>query len=351
MNFSQWLVEHEGTGAKTALYPMGYGGIGLYPPSYMMNQGADALYYMSVDERFLELLDGTPFDIRHIPGKPSHKDTTPGEGPPWSIKKIKETALNEMPINKFELMGNWGPKDRKYGYNKQDIGILTSPKGVQKIHKKWSNSTNDFDLYFLRSAKAYKFIEEGERSAAWVKENLGVDIQPNPNSVTVIFTNNKGTEKIEMTGWMIAHRLGHAIRRTQKWEELITNELYKDLKPIVDNVYGLQHGELPVMKAIAHSIGTMRTAREQNLFSFYEFAYELLAQWITTGKITFNDLPQCLKLDKRQAWGRPNPTMVCSRVPRDELLEYSETLKNQAEKFEYYFDWAIGALNGKMFVM
>ena len=131
--------------------------------------------------------------------------------------------LTEMPITQFQLKGSWDPEaKRKYGYSPQDIGILTNQKAVQKIHKSWSNSKNDFEFYFLRSFKASKHIEVGQVTPEWVKENLEVEIEPNPENITVIFTQNTGTEKIHMTAWALAHRLGHAIRKVKEFEIYFT---------------------------------------------------------------------------------------------------------------------------------
>lgn len=88
MQFREWLVEHEGTSGKTGLYPLGYGGIGLYPPQTYLTRSADAIYYLSIDDRIYKGNEGKPFSITHIPGKPSHKSATPGEKEPWDITKL-----------------------------------------------------------------------------------------------------------------------------------------------------------------------------------------------------------------------------------------------------------------------
>lgn len=355
MKFSQWLVEHESTTAKTGLYPLGYGGIGLYPASYMMTQGPDAFYYMSVDERFLELLDGVPHDITHIPGEPSHYDTTPGEGPPWDITKIKEVHLHEMPISKFELQGKWDQKSPKYGYNKQDIGILTNQRAVDKIHRKWSNTKQNFDFYFLRSREGAKHIEVGEVTPEWVRENLAVNIQPNPDAITIIFTNNRGTEKIPMTAWAIAHRMGHAVRRLDHWQRYVSDQITRDFKEILEYVYGYERtygrNDEPQLRALAYAVGSMRSARTRSLLNFYEFPYELLAQYITTGKIRFNPLPKFLILKNKMAWGRPAPETRSAKVHSDDLAEWSEILQGHAKTYEYYLDEVFNGLDGRIFVM
>jgi hypothetical protein len=122
LDFKTWLKENdtllEGSnpGAKTGLYPLGYGGVGLYPPQWYPTRSADAIFYASIDERLFKNSDGGKFDITHIPGKvnsslnsgdkgvwsishiagkPSHpvgKDMAAknGDGEPWSITHLKE---------------------------------------------------------------------------------------------------------------------------------------------------------------------------------------------------------------------------------------------------------------------
>jgi hypothetical protein len=274
--------------------------------------------------------------------------------------------LMEMPTTQFKLLGQWDPNSKKYGYSQKDIGILTSPKAINKIHKSWSNSKNDFEFYFLRSFKASKHIEVGEVSSQWVKDNLEIDVKPNPEAITIIFTQNTGTEKIMFTAWAIAHRLGHAIRKVKEFEIYFYKELEKDFIQILKSVY--QRGKLEGMRgsygysdprfnqekdlrSLAYAVGTMKSARERNLVSFYEFPYELMAQYIITGKIKFNPLPKSLVLQSRMAWGRPNNVTADSKIKEEELVEWNDLLDGYAQKYEYYLDTVFDGLVGKIFVM
>ena len=261
--------------------------------------------------------------------------------------------LTEMPIAQFQLKGKWGPDAKsKYGYSPKDTGILENPKAVQKIHKSWSNSKNDFEFYFLRSFKASKHVEVGEVTPEWVKDNLETDILPNAEAITIIFTNNTGTEKIPMTAWAIAHRLGHAIRRNKEFEMYFLKEIEKDFIQILGSVYQRKGGEFKQdLRAVAHAVGTMKSARERKLVNFYEFPYELMAQYIITGKIRFNPLPKLLVLQTRMAWGRPNNTTTTAKVSDEELQEWNDMLDGHSQKYEYYLDTIFDGLVGKMFVM
>ena len=267
--------------------------------------------------------------------------------------------LKEMSVKKFDLVGQWGPEAKKaYGYNKQDVGILENPKGQQKIIKKWSNSKEDFNLIFVRSSQANKHREVGEVNADWVKNNLGIDVQPDPDAITIIFTQNTGAEKIPMTAWTIAHRLGHAIRRDNVFEKYFFDELVRDFRELLRDVYKISDSrssyEYPDQKsllALAREVGTMKSAREGNLRNFFEFIYELVAQYITTGKIVFKDLPKSLILQKRFAWGNPIHTTAHHNLSDDDLLEFNYQLQNLADKYEHYLDSVFIGLVGKIFVM
>lgn len=263
----------------------------------------------------------------------------------------------EMPITQFQLKGQWGADaKRKYGYNYQDTGILENPKAVQKIHKSWSNSKNDFEFYFLRSFKASKHVEVGQVSSEWVKENLEVDISPNPDAITIIFTQNTGTEKIPMTAWAIAHRLGHSIRKVKEFEIYFLKELERDFREILRNVYQRSsnqeyRADEKDLRSLAFALGTMKSARDRKLVNFYEFPYELMAQYIITGKIKFSHLPRSLILQKRMAWGNPNHITTSAKVSEEELQEWNDMLDGHSQKYEYHLDTIFDGLVGKIFVM
>ena len=98
MEFKKWLELQEGSagrpGGKSGLYPLGYGGIGLYPVASFIPRAADAIFYMTNDPRMKYFgNDGPPHNIRHIPGQASTAKngvtTLPaGDGSPWPINHL-----------------------------------------------------------------------------------------------------------------------------------------------------------------------------------------------------------------------------------------------------------------------
>jgi len=110
LNFKEWLLS-EGTnsGGKTGLYPLGYDGIGMYPPQWYLTRSAHDIFYQSQHDRIyncktkqmlakaLNSGEGGIWDISHIPGNskkfPDDKKhgyaANNGEGGLWSVKHLK----------------------------------------------------------------------------------------------------------------------------------------------------------------------------------------------------------------------------------------------------------------------
>lgn len=89
LGFSDYVMLREDFRSKTPLYPLGYGGIGLYPTQYFIPYSADAVLYITQDERLYTNGDGPPHDIRHLPGHKQYGDKcNNGEGEPFAIKDV-----------------------------------------------------------------------------------------------------------------------------------------------------------------------------------------------------------------------------------------------------------------------
>lgn len=111
ISFKNWLLMSEGkTSGKTLLYPLGYGGIGLYPLQTYLPGSADAILYVSIDKRLYDNGDGPPFDISHLPGHKQWKNPNNGTGEPFSIKHVP----GKEPHNNFNDVGERKPFSIKH---------------------------------------------------------------------------------------------------------------------------------------------------------------------------------------------------------------------------------------------
>ena len=144
MNFKNWLksqekIVYEGaarTATKTILYPLGYGGLGLYPPSWYIPYSADAILYITKDERLFKNGDGPPNDIRHLPGHKKYKNPNSHDNPPFDLRNLPGD-LGWKKYNKagdkspFDISKLTGSKDYKF-YDKANDGSPFSIKHLPK---------------------------------------------------------------------------------------------------------------------------------------------------------------------------------------------------------------------------
>lgn len=286
--------------------------------------------------------------------------------------RFENWLYNEMPITSLQLQGKWGEKDRPYKYDQQSIGILTNPKGISKIERLWSNTKQNFKLIFLRGPNVWKFLQTGEVSPETVKKSLGIDVQPDPDAITVIFTNNTATERTPLTAWTIAHRLGHALTRqegggTTAYNKHFYDRVINDLQKVLVEVYGVRQStpsygsyggygnysrhreeeerrqlvrERSAFRQLLQSIGTMRSAREKALFRADEFVFEITAQYMMTGTVKFNPLPPALQTFGRTFFAR-----------RDKVEDWNNHLQNLADEYAYTLDSLLSSSEGKILVM
>lgn len=111
MNFKEWLIsERSNTSGKTGLYPLGYGGIGLFPPQWYLTRSADAIFYLSIDDRIYKGDDGGKFNIKHLPGEPPQK-LNHGEDGIWKINHIKGKPSHPTQKDYSAKYGEKGPWD------------------------------------------------------------------------------------------------------------------------------------------------------------------------------------------------------------------------------------------------
>lgn len=280
------------------------------------------------------------------------------------MKFKKWFDLYEMPIRRLDILPNpeaWkkGAK-RKYGWSDQDAGILSSESGVRKFKNLWANTEHNYDFYLIRTSEGNKHREVGLVDSEWIKENLGESIEPSKDAITIVFTNNTGAEKVPFTAWSAAHRMGHAFMRTKghfggvpEFQNFV-KELKTDQENLLKFVYGYEGkynddaGKEKRLRSLSHDMGTMRSARQRNLRNYFEFAYELLAQYLlTTNKIQFNEPARMLIT--YYTWGTPQG--IYSRLKGKDAIEIEYMVKNMADYYNELIKNTLDSVVGKIFVM
>lgn len=281
-------------------------------------------------------------------------------------------AIAEAPIDTFQTIGDF---DKSSSFrDKRDRDIIKHPVTLTKVRDFFKNTTHDFDFYFVNLPSRRKFAEKGVVSQDFLFEpmpkGMGITREQlrngsiNDNNITVFFVGNSAGEKIPMTAWTMAHRLGHAIRREYGFVQLV-NWLESSFEDVLRH-YNLDKSKtsggydyrnydrggptrLPditrlVKSSLFNQIGTMRSAREGKISRYFEFYYELFAQYLKDGKITLNRLKPHIR-KKYGAYGREEMAYTKNIEEVNELIHQIE------RDFSYHAEDALGEIVGKTFIM
>jgi hypothetical protein len=277
-----------------------------------------------------------------------------------SFKDFFNRILNEDALDNLEIRGDW-ENGKPYGYDKPSIKMMANPLTAERIKKKWAKLDYPVNAYIIKGPKIHTYTELGRVPWKFVRDKMKLeDMNYDDDAITCIFTNNKGAEKIPMTPWTLAHRLGHAMAR-----DTMRNErpyMYREVERTVEKLFlrvAEYYGKRPTpytntldepfKKALAQSLGTFKSARDRNLRASFEFVNESIAQFIITGKITLNrDLPKILPV--RFAWGKPQGSYL--RFTDEHTKEDLEDIINDYENQLYNnIDALFGSSIGNIYVM
>jgi len=281
-------------------------------------------------------------------------------------------AIAEAPVDVFQTIGDF---DKGASFqDRRDREIIKHPVTLTKVKDFFKNTTVDFDFYFVNLTGRRRFAETGVVPQDFLFEpypkGMGIDREQlkngsiNNNNITVFFVGNTAGEKIPMTAWTMAHRFGHSIRREYGFVQLV-NWLESSFEEVLRH-YNLDKGKtsggydyrnydrggperLPditrlVKSSLFNQIGTMRSAREGKIQRYFEFYYELFAQYLKDGRISLNRLKPHIR-KKYGAYGREEMAYTKNIEEVNELIHAIE------RDFGYYAEDALGELVGKIFVM
>jgi len=277
--------------------------------------------------------------------------------------KFITDIVKEAPIDTFQTIGDF-EKGASFR-DKRDRQIITNPITLTKVKDFFKNTTVDFDFYFVNLQGRRQFAEKGVVTKDFIfkpyPDGLGIKSEQlkggdiNDNNITVFFVGNSAGEKVLMTAWTIAHRFGHSLRREyafteySKWlesafEDLLSTYYGKGKPGYSYNNYTDLSTYNRVKANLFNHIGTMRSARTGQIKRYFEFYYELFAQYLKDGKVTLNPLKTLVKTGTA-AYGRPVHSYTRDVDGANEVLQSIE------RDFNYYAENVLSEASGKIFVM
>lgn len=267
---------------------------------------------------------------------------------------ITEAPLADyQPIGDFSKPGPFRATDKK---------LVTHPVNQLKAAKFFEQTPYDFRLFFSNIPGTGKYAEYGPMRAEVIQQVFGANAQQilagGQETITVVFVGNSAGQKVMITPWIMAHRIGHAIqageRQTAGTWRAAEEHFFRAINGMLADFYGKRgqrqfsmSGDLSrEYAALFNAIGTQRSSRTGQITRPYEFLYELFAQYIGTGSIKLNPLPKSQGYG-RKAWG--NTTQSLNLRGDNEEAGYSTEVL--ARDMELMFDDVLSSLVGKVLVM
>ena len=280
----------------------------------------------------------------------------------WSNKQV----VAEAPLADYQPIGDF---DKPGPFRGADKKLIPHPVNQLKAQRFFEKTPYNFRLFFSNIPGTGKYSEYGIMDPDTVKIIFGDAgeqiVAGHENAITVVYVGNSGDSKVMLTPWMMAHRLGHAIQvgargqmrnQQQPWKAG-EDHFFGQVNSMLEEYYGksgqrggnLKAELTPEYNALFNAMGTQRSSRSGEIRRPYEFLYEIFAQYLGTGAVSFNALPTNLGYG-RQAWGNPSRYLNIKPEYRDEAAR-----KQAAEVLSYdmelMFNDALSNAEGKILVM
>lgn len=286
---------------------------------------------------------------------------------------FKQTRVDEAPLGDYQTVGNWGDREKANSFaQKADRQIIQHPATVRRAQKMFGRTEHILNLYFVNLPGLRKLSETGVVEPEFIAQAMpqaweeisarGKDGVDHENGINMIFVSNTGFQRMNMTPWIMAHRIGHAIQATGRMQKHSNWKDYEEdasrfFSDILDNVYDLSippneifmgRGKTDkLMAKFFEGIGGMRSARKGKLGGRpYEFLYEMFAQYITQGQLKFQELPKC--------FGMRNGPQYCIRGEdaQDAANMWSRSLNDEVgDHLGTRIDNTLYDMEGKFLVM
>ena len=254
--------------------------------------------------------------------------------------------------------------------------MLQNPSFVKVTRKKFGNTEHALNFYFVNLPEATKHSETGFMTPeqlqaampkAWPEIAQRAQEADHENAINVIFVGNTGVNRMNMTPWLMAHRMAHALQSSERgnygygsnqrsgpWGDY-ERDATDAFQPLLEQVYNWVLPRRPMdfwmsgkhdktLAKFLEGIGGMRSARKSQLGGRpYEFLYEMFAQFVITGKLTFRDVPKSFGM-RNGPWYRIQEEEVAEMYNRDLNWWIADQLGD-------YINNTLYAAEGKFLVM
>jgi ABC-type antimicrobial peptide transport system permease subunit len=268
---------------------------------------------------------------------------------------MRYREILEMALNRKVLAGDWENDDNDTGFSGADRKLQLNAKHIENTFSFFNKTPYPFSFFFINN---HGFAKDLETNSYKLKKPLATKIMSfvgpeitkqikqayADKDIVVFFTNNEGDEKVPLTPWIMAHRLGHCLASSLDDPMLDTGEHLKSMvSHFIINNYNFVDNEdgtiitndnelknysrfsktyiddaVPIRVGykindthrifrfsnfaapIWNALGTQASSRKEKILPERadEFLLELFAQYIHDNTITLNPFPKEIHSDK-----------------------------------------------------
>jgi hypothetical protein len=226
--------------------------------------------------------------------------------------------ITEAPLGDFKLGGD---TENEGSFRPDDLRAMKNPKWLEKVRNAFSKTPYRINVFayngeggrvpfmtgHLTGIPGDKFSRDVRNIRSNILTYAGITTSPqfiewfgseppdDPNDITVVFLHNEGDNRIPLTPWMLAHRLGHAVFLTG---DTSSREYDPSMVPLLIRLnqifqkFTLELGIDSFGENFTRVMGPYarsKAARTGNLNSVGEFGVELFAEYLILGEIKFRE--------------------------------------------------------------
>ena len=282
---------------------------------------------------------------------------------------MKIRDLTEAPITSYEPLGNF---DKPGAFRDPlDKRLVTHATAVGNVVKFFANTPYDIRVFPCNISGTGRYSETGAVSHEQLVSMLGPAaekvIEGSEDAINIVYVGNQGAERMPLTPWIMAHRLGHAIRasavsRGHSYWKTAEQNFFRMVNLALENYYRKSRSRSDYSNssfkiawsaeycALFNAIGTQRSSVQKQITRSYEFLYETFAQYLHTGHVRFNPIPTYVAYGK-QAWGRPTNWLKLHNPQTLSDEDRQDISDDMATELEADFRNVLDSSLGKIFVM
>jgi hypothetical protein len=262
--------------------------------------------------------------------------------------RIKD--LQEAPIGNIDTVDM---TDNGSFSHRTDRAIIGSEKARMKIRRVLARVPQTIDLVFmdtgtevnLDNLNTHVMAIGGVFDHGDLRNRVQEFPQPSqPDSIMLVLTNNEGRNRVQISPWILMHRMGHGIAINDDYEAHLhnINHCLNDVTQFVRDGWG--SSSLPVI----YAIGTMKSAREQSLTVGLEIIFEWVAQYCVQGQVRLNRMT----VETMQALCPPHPDYRSAKpVTEQDVAEFNAVIRFAEHNINSTMERLMRALEGKVVII